>query len=345
MKEKYGDVFLVHLGVVPVVVVSGLETVKKVLLKQGEQFADRPKLYTLSLLNDGTSLSFTENYGEPWKLHKKIAKMCLREFSKSARSASSPSLFEQYVSEEANLLVETLLQHSSKKGYYNPIDHITYAVANVVCALCFGKRYDHDDDDEFLGVIQISEEAQNSAASAAPADFIPILRYFPLPGLKALLKAVDRFNNFSKKQIKEHYDSFDKNHIRDITDALLLDCSKRKLKDKHSVLTDAQVLSTVIDVFGAGFDTTSSALQWSLFYLLKFPELQEKIHKEIGTKIGFSRMPRFEDRKKCISWKHLFMRFSGIPRFHHLPFHTGPLSSVTVWVVFARELDPGNPNV
>ncbi|KAM4049666.1 cytochrome P450 1A3-like isoform 2-T2 [Anomaloglossus baeobatrachus] len=249
MKEKYGDVFLLKLGMVPVVVVSGLETIKRVLLKQGEQFADRPKLYTFSLVNDGTSMAFSEDFGDAWKLHKKIAKMSLREFSKSSRTSSSQSTFEEFVSLESEALVETLLLNSVK-GYFDPSDNITYAVASVVCALCYGKHYRHDDE-EFLGVIKINEEALKASGSAAPADFIPILRFFPLPGLKAFLQVTKKFNNFTKKQVKEHYESYDKNHIRDITDALICCCSRRKLEDKLSALSDAQILSTVSDIFGA----------------------------------------------------------------------------------------------
>ncbi|XP_069619482.1 cytochrome P450 1A1-like [Ranitomeya imitator] len=294
MKEKYGDVFLLKLGSVPVVVVSGLETVKKVLLKQGEQFAGRPNLYTFSLINDGTSLAFSEHFGDAWKLHKKIAKMSLREFSKSSRSSLSQSLFEEFVSAESAALVETLLMNS-EKGYFDPSENITYALACVVCALCYGKRYSHDDE-EFLGVIQINEEVHKASGAAAPADFIPILRFFPLPGIKALLQAIKRYNNFVKNRVKEHYETYNKNRIRDITDALLYWCSRRQSDDKLSALSDAQILSTVGDIFGAGFDTLSSAVQWSFLYLIKYPEVQDKIYQEIDTLIGAGRVPTFDDR-------------------------------------------------
>ncbi|XP_073526655.1 cytochrome P450 1A1-like isoform X2 [Phyllobates terribilis] len=294
MKEKYGDVFRLKLGMVPVVVVSGLETVKKVLLKQGEQFAGRPKLYTFSLINDGTSLAFSEHFGDAWKLHKKIAKKSLREFSQSSRFSSSQSLFEEFVSAESEALVETLLLNS-EKGYFDPSDSITYTVASVVCALCYGKRYSHDDE-EFLGVIQVNEDALKASGSAAPADFIPFLRFLPLPGIKALLQTVKIFNNFTQKHVKEHYETYDKDHIRDITDALIYCCSRRNLEDKLSALSDAQILSTVNDIFGAGFDTLSSAVRWAFLYLIKYPEVQDKIYQEIDTQIGASRIPTFDDR-------------------------------------------------
>lgn len=39
MRKKYGDVFLIKLGMVPVLVVNGMEMVKEVLLRNGEHFA------------------------------------------------------------------------------------------------------------------------------------------------------------------------------------------------------------------------------------------------------------------------------------------------------------------
>ncbi|XP_040275681.1 cytochrome P450 1A1-like [Bufo bufo] len=294
MKEKYGDVFHLKLGIVPVVVVSGLETIKKVLLKQGEQFASRPKLYTFSLINDGTSLAFSEQFGDAWKLHKKIAKMSLKEFSKSSRSSSSFSIFEEFMSSQSEALVETLLKNS-EKGYFDPSQDITYTAASVICALCYGKHYSHDDE-EFLGIIKLTEVAQKESGSAAPADFIPILRFFPLSGVRTLLRAIDKFNNFTKKHVEEHFESYEKGHIRDITDALIYLCNRKKVEDKLFTLSDAQIVSTVNDMFGAGYDTISSAVQWSFLYLIKYPEVQEKIHKEIDTLIGAGRFPRFDDR-------------------------------------------------
>lgn len=35
--------------------------------------------------------------------------------------------------------------------------------------------------------------------------------------------------------------------------------------------------------FFKGFDTIIAGLQWSLLYLIKFPDIQDRIHQEIGT--------------------------------------------------------------
>ncbi|KAM9330706.1 cytochrome P450 1A1-like [Gastrophryne carolinensis] len=297
MRKTYGDVFLIKLGMLPVVVVSGPDTVRKVLVKQGEQFADRPNLYSFSLLSDGKSMTFSEKYGDAWKIHKKITKNALRAFSKrEATSSNCSCLLEEYVSAEASDLVNTMAQLTAKHGCFNPFPLITITAANVVCALCFGKRYSLQDK-EFLKIIEINEDLQRVSGAGLLADFIPIFRYFPSSALKLIKKFSGTFNDFVAKSVQDHYESYDENNIVDITDALIQLCNDKNAVHKSHKLSNEQIVSTVADIFGAGFDTITSTLLWSILYLLKYPEMQAKIHKEIDENIGICRSPRFDDRK------------------------------------------------
>ncbi|XP_016403451.1 cytochrome P450 1A1-like, partial [Sinocyclocheilus rhinocerous] len=72
------------------------------------------------------------------------------------------------------------------------------------------------------------------------------------------------------------------NCIRDITDALIAMCEDRQEDEETAMLSNSQIIHSVIDIFGAGFDTIITGLQWSLLYLIKFPDIQAKILQEIG---------------------------------------------------------------
>uniref|UniRef100_A0A8C8VR01 Unspecific monooxygenase n=1 Tax=Pelusios castaneus TaxID=367368 RepID=A0A8C8VR01_9SAUR len=266
MRKKYGDVFLLKLGMVPVVVVNGLDMVKQVLLRDGERFAGRPKMHTFSFFADGKSLSFSVDYGESWKFHKKIASKALRFFSKSeAKTSTCSCLLEEHVCAEASALVKMFLEFSSEKGAFDPTGITTCAVANVVCALCFGKRYEYNDE-EFLSMIRINE------------DFLKVL------------------NNFVAQHVEEHYTTYDKNHLRDITDALISVSNDKRTDGKAPALSNDKIISTVNDIFGAGFGTVSTCLFWIFLYLIDSRDIQTKIQEEIDRKIGL-RSPRFDDRK------------------------------------------------
>uniref|UniRef100_A0A8C4WJR3 Unspecific monooxygenase n=1 Tax=Gopherus evgoodei TaxID=1825980 RepID=A0A8C4WJR3_9SAUR len=254
MRKNYGDVFLLKLGMVPVVVVNGLDTVKQVLLRDAESFAGRPKMHTFSFFADGKSLSFSVEYGESWKLHKKIASKALRSFSKSeAKTSICSCRLEEHVCAEASALVKMFLELSLEKGAFDPTGITTCTVANVVCALCFGKRYEYNNE-EFLSMIRIN------------ADFLKILNNF-----------IVRLQNY-----------------RPIT-AVFISNDKRS-DGKAPLLSNDKIISTVNDIFGAGFDTVATCLFWIFLYLVNNPDIQTKIQEEIDGKIRL-RSPRFEDRK------------------------------------------------
>lgn len=41
------------------------------------------------------------------------------------------------------------------------------------------------------------------------------------------------------------------------------------------------MLQFLLNFYISGLDTIIAGLQWSLFYLIKFPDIQVKIHQEI----------------------------------------------------------------
>ncbi|XP_007937774.2 cytochrome P450 1A4-like [Orycteropus afer afer] len=296
MRKKYGDVFLIKLGMVPVVVVNGMEMVKQVLLKDGEHFAGRPNMHTFSVLAEGKSFSFSVNYGESWKLHKKIASNALRTFSKAeAKSSTCSCLLEEHVTEEVSEMVKFFAELTSKNDSFEPRNLITSAVANVVCALCFGKRYEHNDED-FLKIVKTNDELLKASSPANPADFIPCFRYLPLRIINAPREFYQALNQFIAGHVKDHIKTHDKDHIRDITDALINICHNKHASTKTAILSDDEIISTVHDLFGAGFETISTCLYWSFLYLIYYPEIQAKIQEEIDKNIGL-KSPRFEDRK------------------------------------------------
>lgn len=299
MRAQYGDVFQLRMGSLEVVVLSGYSTIRQALVRQGEAFAGRPDLFSFSAVANGTSMTFSEKYGEAWVLHKKICKNALRNFSQAeAQESSASCLLEERICAEAAGLVEALLESQERGGgSLDPAVPLVTSVANVVCALCFGKRYDYNDK-EFLTIVHINNEVLRIFASGNLADFFPIFRYLPSPSLRKMVQHIRRMNSFMEENIKEHLRTFDKNCIRDITDALIAFCEDRQEDREGQVLTDSQIVHTVIDIFGAGFDTIIAGLQWSLLYLVKFLNIQDRIYQEIDEHVGSNRLPQFEDKPK-----------------------------------------------
>uniref|UniRef100_A0A8C7UA71 Cytochrome P450 1A n=1 Tax=Oncorhynchus mykiss TaxID=8022 RepID=A0A8C7UA71_ONCMY len=292
MSERYGSVFQIQIGMRPVVVLSGSETVRQALIKQGEDFAGRPDLYSFKFINDGKSLAFSTDKAGVWRARRKLAMSALRSFATLEGSTPEYSCaLEEHVCKEGEYLVKQLTSVMDVSGSFDPFRHIVVSVANVICGMCFGRRYSHDDQ-ELLGLVNMSDEFGQVVGSGNPADFIPILRYLPNRTMKRFMDINDRFNTFVQKIVSEHYDSYDKDNIRDITDSLIDHCEDRKLDENANVqVSDEKIVGIVNDLFGAGFDTISTALSWAVVYLVAYPEIQERLHQELKEKVGMIRTP------------------------------------------------------
>ncbi|NXN26064.1 CP1A5 protein, partial [Nycticryphes semicollaris] len=296
LSQKYGDVMEIRIGTRPVLVLSGLETIRQALVKQGEDFMGRPDLHSFQYIADGQSLTFSPDSGEVWKARRKLAQNALKTFSVApSPTSSSTCLLEEHVSKEANYLVTKFLQLMDEEKSFDPYRYLVVSVANVICAICFGKRYDHNDQ-ELLSLVNLSNEFGEAAAAGNPADFIPVLRYLPSRSMSVFKDFNKRFLHFLQKIVKEHYETYDMNNIRDITDSLIEQCMEKVEANGTTQIPKEKIVNLVNDLFGAGFDTVTTGLSWCLMYLVMYPHIQKKIQEEIDKTIGRERRPRLSDR-------------------------------------------------
>ncbi|CAB1428916.1 unnamed protein product [Pleuronectes platessa] len=297
MSKRYGHVFQIQIGMRPVVVLSGSETVRQALIKQGDEFAGRPDLYSFRFINAGKSLAFSTDQAGVWRARRKLAYSALRSFSTLEGTTPEYScVLEEHICKEGEYLIKQLNTVMKADGSFDPFRHIVVSVANVICGMCFGRRYDHDDQ-ELVSLVTLSDEFGRVVGSGNPADFIPILQYLPSAEMKNFLRINEHFTEFVQKIVTEHYTTFNKDNIRDITDSLIDHCEDRKLDENSNVqMSDEKIVGIVNDLFGAGFDTVSTALSWSVMYLVAHPEIQERLYQEIEDKVGLDRMPLLSDK-------------------------------------------------
>lgn len=297
MSKRYGDVFQIQIGMRPVVVLSGSETLRQALIKQGDEFAGRPDLYSFRFINDGKSLAFSTDQTGVWRARRKLAYSALRSFSTLEGTTPEYSCaLEEHISKEGEYLIKQLSTIMEADGSFDPFRHIVVSVANVICGMCFGRRYNHNDQ-ELLDLVNLSDEFTQVVGSGNPADFIPALQFLPSTMMKKFQMLNTRFTEFVQKIVTQHYATFDKDNIRDITDSLIDHCEERKLDENSNIqMSDEKIVGIVNDLFGAGFDTISTALSWSVMYLVAYPEVQERLHQELKDKVGLDRTPLLTDK-------------------------------------------------
>uniref|UniRef100_A0A8C5XD37 Cytochrome P450 1A n=1 Tax=Microcebus murinus TaxID=30608 RepID=A0A8C5XD37_MICMU len=294
MSQQYGDVLQIRIGSTPVLVLSGLDTIRQALVRQGGHFKGRPDFYSFTLVTDGQSMTFSPDSGPVWAARRRLAHNALKAFSIASDPSSSFSCYlEEHVSKEAEALISKLQELMAGAGHFDPYSQVVAPVANVIGAMCFRQHFPQGSE-EMLSILRNSHEFVESATSGNPVDFFPTLRYLPNPTLQRFKDFNQRFLQFLQKTVWEHYQDFDKNSVQDITGALF---KHREMGSRASgdLIPQEKIISIINDLFGAGFDTITTAISWSLMYLVTKPEIHRK-QKELDAVIGRARRPRLSDR-------------------------------------------------
>uniref|UniRef100_A0A671K2Q8 Cytochrome P450, family 17, subfamily A, polypeptide 2 n=1 Tax=Sinocyclocheilus anshuiensis TaxID=1608454 RepID=A0A671K2Q8_9TELE len=71
--------------------------------------------------------------------------------------------------------------------------------------------------------------------------------------------------------------------------------SQTQLSEQRTFHID-HVLMTAAEAFGAGVETTSTTLLWTIAFLLHHPQVQERVHSELDECVGQARAPSLSDR-------------------------------------------------
>ncbi|XP_053567875.1 cytochrome P450 1B1 [Bombina bombina] len=325
LSKKYGEIFQIKLGSMKVVVLNGDRVIRYALLHKGADFAGRPKFPSFNAVSGGRSLAFGF-YNERWRAHRKVAQSTVRAFS-TANPQTKRSL-GQHVLNEASELIRLFSKLGEDGRYFCPGRHLIVAVANVMSAICFGRRYSHEDL-EFQALLSNNDKFSKTVGAGSLVDVMPWLQYFPNP-VRTVFRNFQQVNkefySFVHCKFLQHRSTVTSGSTRDMMDAfihILLEKSvsnggeKKVVKSNHQgfqLLETDHVPATVTDIFGASQDTLSTALQWLIFFLIRFPKIQIKMQEEVDTVIGRDRLPCVDDQPNLpyiMAFLYELMRFSS----------------------------------
>ncbi|XP_019716865.1 cytochrome P450 2F3-like [Hippocampus comes] len=287
LSETYGPVMTVYLGWQRTVVLAGYETVKEALVDQADDFAGRMPLPFLVKVTNGYGLGISN--GERWWQLRRFTLTTLRDFGMGRKG------MEEWIQEESQHMRARI--ETYRAAPFDPSFLLSCTVSNVVCCLVFGQRFDHEDAN-FLRLLAIITEMIQFLASPLGLmhNIFPWLTEH-LPGRQhRVFGHIKVVRAFIKEKIQQHQDSLVPTAPRDFIDCFL----NRIQQEKHNESTEfiyENLVATVINLFLAGTETTSSTIRYALSVLIKHPGVQEKMQREIDAVLGRDRCVNMEDRK------------------------------------------------
>ncbi|XP_056588449.1 cytochrome P450 2J4-like isoform X1 [Triplophysa dalaica] len=283
--ERYGGVSTLYLGRRPCILLTGYEAFKEAFVEQADVFMERPFFPVNDRICNGKGLIFSG--GHMWHQQRRFAVATLKYFGVGKKTLENSILQEcQFVCEA--LRVERGLP-------FNPHDLLNCAVGNIICSLVFGYKFEYDDQ-RFYQLLKYSDDTFKLPINRFGRLYneFPTLMSF-LPGQHQTTFAnLSKLKVFFQEEIQKHREDRNPSSPRDYIDCYLDEIEKSK--DSEAEFTEENLIHCLLDLFGAGTESTAKSLSWGLLYMAKYPEVQEKVQAEIDHVIGQTRQPLMEDR-------------------------------------------------
>ncbi|XP_015282941.1 PREDICTED: cytochrome P450 2C23-like [Gekko japonicus] len=305
MAKEYGAIYTIWSLTFPVVIASGYEAVKEMLINHSEVFSGRPvtPFYTAIAHGKGIVLS----NGHTWKQQRKFGIATMRKLGMGKKGVQGQ------IEDEARELVETFAR--AKGQPLDPSSSILASFFNVICALVFGHRYPVDDKD-FLMLVEANDYNNKFGGTFFHLMYeaVPwLMKHIKWP-YKEAFAAVDVVLSHARKETEAHRAQLAVHDPRDFIDYYLLQMEKSK-NDPTSTYDDTNLFYCISDLLLAGSETTSATLQWGLLLMVTHPDIQEKVQKEMEDAFGSSQTIGYQDRKKLpytLATIHESQRFKTI---------------------------------
>ncbi|KAI2664070.1 Cytochrome P450 2J2 [Labeo rohita] len=146
---KFGNIFSLRVGYDKIVLVSGYEWVKEVLVTQGDYFLDCLISPPFKEVFQGNGISLSSGY--KWRKQRHFTAFHLKAFAEGKNALEFHiqkeclylcQSFEEQQAVQTRILAAPILRSGSIGSPFNPHDILNRATANVIGCFAFGKRFD-----------------------------------------------------------------------------------------------------------------------------------------------------------------------------------------------------------
>jgi cytochrome P450 len=267
--RKYGDLASFMFGPFRAFVVSSPELVHQVLVTNADKFYKPNSLKKSTFPVVGNGL-FT-NDGDSWKHQRRLVQ---------------PAFHTRRIGAYAEVMVEhaQALMSRWRSGEAYDIDH---EMVRLTMGIVSKTLFDADVSGE---ANEISEMVTNAleVVNKRLDRLVNFPEWVPSPENRRLHQAVKRLDVMIQRFIGDRRKSGEDKG--DLLSMLLL----ARDEDGGGGMTDQQVRDEAMTVFGAGHETTASALMWTWYLLSQHPQVEAKLIEELDTVLS-GRVPELSD--------------------------------------------------
>ncbi|KAH6976171.1 cytochrome P450 [Ilyonectria robusta] len=288
--KKFGEVYQIQLGNVPVVVINSAGAARDIFGKHAQAFSSRPEFYTFhKILSDtaGTTIG-TSPYSDSLKRRRKGAA--------SALNRPSVATYVPHLEVETRDFVKELYTYGDGgRVPVDPMPMIQRLSLSLALTLNWGTRLKSQKDNLFEEITHVEEEISKFRSTTGNLqDYIPLLRINPI--------------NFHSSKAREMRGRRDK-YLTSLNDGLderiangtYSPCIQANvIMDKEAKLNKDELTSISLTMLSGGLDTVTTQVAWFIAYLSQHPEIQDKAETEIRKFYDVTQpMCDVDDDQKC----------------------------------------------
>ncbi|XP_076057346.1 methyl farnesoate epoxidase-like [Oratosquilla oratoria] len=281
-KEYDSSVVGVFLGSQPTVFVHTWETVKEVLAN--DDFNARPYFVFTVWPKHGRRTGVKFVSGNLWRNQRRFSLHHFRNLGFGKRT------HESVMHEEAEELIQEL---STIKGPFSIQGPVGVSTVNILWSVIGGERFPRSDPRLMDLVTKLYNLFRSGNPSGGVLGAFPAVRFIApkWSGYELLITGFLVFHCL-KESIEAHKKTFTPDKPRDFIDIYLQEIESTK----NPEFTEEQLVGICTDVFSAGTETTASFVTFAIMFMCLYPEVQQKVQKELGEVVGWSRYPSMGDK-------------------------------------------------